>query len=48
MKDYSNYTKCLQCGYEFELNGYSIDELGYYTSCPLCKGSFDIDLEEYI
>lgn len=37
--------KCLQCGYEFEFNGASKDDLGWHTTCPKCDGSFDIDID---
>lgn len=40
--------KCLQCGYEFELESASNDELGWHTICPECEGSFDIDIKDYL
>lgn len=36
--------KCLHCEEEFELTGIEKDELGWHTSCPICGGSFDIDI----
>lgn len=38
--------KCLNCGYEFELNSASNDELGWHTTCPECNGSFDLEKNE--
>ena len=35
--------KCLNCGNEFELNEIYRDELGDYTVCPECDGSFDVE-----
>ncbi|HEY8805115.1 MAG TPA: hypothetical protein VIM42_08445 [Clostridium sp.] len=43
-----NNLKCMNCGHEFQLENYSIDELGYCTTCPECDGSFDIDLDEML
>ena len=40
--------KCLQCGYEFELESASNDELGWHTTCPKCEGSFDINIEGHL
>ena len=36
--------KCLQCGQKFELKKIYHDELGDFTVCPECDGSFDIDI----
>ena len=36
---------CLQCGHEFELIKSYQDNLGCFTVCPKCDGSFDIDIE---
>jgi hypothetical protein len=41
-KGMARQTECLNCGHEFELNGVSLDGLGWYTSCPACNSSFDI------
>ena len=38
--------KCLHCGHEFELESVSNDSLGWYTTCPKCEGSFDVDLDD--
>ena len=38
--------KCLNCGNEFELNEIYRDELGDYTVCPECDGSFDVEVEK--
>lgn len=35
---------CLNCGCEFELKKIYHDELGTFTVCPECDGSFDIDV----
>lgn len=38
--------RCLNCGHEFKLRKIWNDELipeGFFTVCPECKGSFDID-----
>jgi len=37
----------LNCGHEFDLTGASYDDLGWHTSCPDCKSSFDVDLPHY-
>ena len=37
--------KCLNCGHDFELNKLYKDELGDFTVCPECEGSFDVDIE---
>ena len=37
--------KCLNCGYEFEVENYNEDELGKFVICPECESSFDIDVE---
>ena len=36
--------KCLNCGYEFDSKNIYNDELGDFTVCPECNGSFDIDI----
>ena len=38
--------KCLQCEHEFELKRVYHDELGDFTVCPECDGSFDVDYSE--
>lgn len=38
--------KCLQCEHEFELKRIYHDELGDFTVCPECDGSFDVDYSE--
>lgn len=35
--------KCLHCGYEFD-GSILKDELGWHSSCPDCKCSFDADV----
>lgn len=35
--------KCLQCGHEYE-GSISLDSLGWHSSCPVCEGSFDVDV----
>ena len=35
---------CLQCGHKFKLIKHYHDELGDFTVCPECDGSFDIDI----
>lgn len=37
--------KCLHCGHEFTGLVYE-DELGTFGACPVCEGSFDIDVDE--
>lgn len=37
--------KCLHCEHEFELKNCYHDELGDFTVCPECEGSFDIDID---
>lgn len=38
---------CLQCGRVFiAADDISTDELGPHTTCPYCKGSFDVDEEQ--
>jgi hypothetical protein len=37
--------ECLDCGHTQELNGWSLDELGYCTTCEECDGSYDISEE---
>lgn len=37
---------CLQCGYAFETNSFECDDLGWYTTCPECEGSFDVDIDD--
>jgi hypothetical protein len=36
--------ECLNCGEVFKLTEAYKDELGLYTSCVQCQGSFDVDL----
>lgn len=36
---------CLQCDHTFE-GSISKDELGWHSSCPVCEGSFDVDVPE--
>lgn len=36
--------KCLNCNFEFELKKIYHDELGDFTVCPECGGSFDVDI----
>ena len=43
-----NKCKCLNCGFEFEFESASEDELGWHTTCPECTGSFDIDINDYL
>lgn len=38
--------KCLNCGYEFELEKCYNDELGDFAVCPECESSFDVDVEK--
>lgn len=38
--------ECLQCGHSFELKRIYNDDLGNFTVCPKCEGSFDIELTE--
>ena len=40
--------KCLNCGYEFELESASRDDLGWHTTCLKCNGSFDVDVKKYL
>ena len=35
--------KCLHCETEFE-GSISCDQLGWHSACPVCGGSFDVDL----
>jgi len=37
---------CLNCGHEFEPKEICLDDLGWYTACPECGGSFDIDPDD--
>lgn len=38
---------CLQCGRVFiAADDFSEDELGPHTTCPYCRGSFDVDKEQ--
>ena len=37
--------KCLNCGYEFELEKIYEDDIGTFTVCPDCKSSFDVDID---
>lgn len=37
---------CLQCWYRFKLKKVYCDDMGDFTVCPKCKGSFDIDLDQ--
>lgn len=38
---------CLQCGKVFiAADDFSEDELGPHTTCPYCRGSFDVDKEQ--
>ena len=39
---------CLNCGKEFTFESASNDGLGWHTTCPECKGSFDIDIQSYL
>jgi len=41
------YTVCPDCGEYIPVLSADKDELGWHTSCPKCKGSFDIDIEDY-
>lgn len=45
MKRKAQLVKCLNCGEEFVARDLSKDELGWHTTCPKCKGSFDVDPE---
>lgn len=36
--------QCPNCGHNFMWGSANCDELGWHTSCPICQGSFDIDL----
>lgn len=40
--------QCLNCGKVFEFTGASKDELGWYTTCPECESSFDVDIEKHL
>ena len=42
------YTVCPDCGEYIPVLSADKDELGWHTSCPKCKGSFDIDVEDYL
>lgn len=37
-----NSVECLNCGFEFELEKIHNDKLGYFTMCPNCESSFDL------
>ena len=39
-------TFCLNCGEEFTVTKIYHDNMGAFTVCPFCEGSFDIDFEE--
>lgn len=39
---------CLNCEHEFDLTNAWNDELGWYTICPNCDSSFDIDINLYL
>lgn len=39
---------CPHCGKEFEETAPAYDGLGWYTACPECMGSFDIDPYEFL
>jgi hypothetical protein len=43
-----NTVKCLNCGKEQVFTEASSDKLGWHTTCNHCKGSFDIDITEYL
>lgn len=36
-------TQCLDCGHSFIVDEEYEDELGVFTVCPNCKGTFDIE-----
>lgn len=36
--------KCLNCGNEFELKDIYEDNMGTFTVCQECGGSFDVDI----
>ena len=38
--------RCLNCGHEFILKNIYHDELGAFTVCPECDGSFDVDVND--
>ena len=38
---------CLNCGDFFDFTAASYDELGWHTSCPCCKASFDVEPPNY-
>lgn len=41
--DTKGVVQCLQCGKYFQLTKTYEDNLGKFTVCPFCEGSFDID-----
>ena len=43
-----NKCKCLNCGKEFIPESASNDNLGWYTTCPECEGSFEIDIKNHL
>lgn len=36
--------KCLHCEHEFVMSEIYNDDLGNFTVCPKCEGSFDVDV----
>lgn len=42
------YTVCPNCSEYIPVLSADKDELGWHTSCQRCKGSFDIDIEDYL
>lgn len=40
--------KCSNCCYEFDFDTAYQDKLGWHTTCPNCKGSSDIDIDNYL
>lgn len=41
--------QCLDCGHEFLItcNELYCDELGHFAVCPVCSGSFDVDIKDF-
>ncbi len=41
--------QCLDCGHEFMItcNELYCDELGHFAVCPVCSGSFDVDIKDF-
>ena len=37
-------TECANCGHIFDVDSISKDEMGWHTTCPVCKSSFNVDV----